>query len=48
MTTLLEQAQAHLYGNYRPAPFVLSHGRGCELFDTEGRRYLDMMAGVAG
>ncbi|RYE92489.1 MAG: acetylornithine/succinylornithine family transaminase [Myxococcales bacterium] len=47
MTTLLAQAQAHLYGNYRPAPFVLSHGRGCELFDTEGRRYLDMMAGVA-
>ncbi|MCS6901644.1 MAG: acetylornithine/succinylornithine family transaminase [Myxococcales bacterium] len=45
--SLLELAQAHLYGNYRPAPFVLSHGRGCELFDTEGRRYLDMAAGVA-
>ena len=45
--SLLDLAQAHLYGNYRPAPFVLSHGRGCELFDTEGRRYLDMAAGVA-
>lgn len=44
---LLDLAQAHLYGNYRPAPFVLSHGKGCELFDTEGRRYLDMAAGVA-
>ncbi len=45
--SLLELAQAHLYGNYRPAPFVLSRGQGCELFDTEGRRYLDMAAGVA-
>lgn len=45
--SLLDLAQAHLYGNYRPAPFVLSHGNGCELFDTEGRRYLDMAAGVA-
>jgi acetylornithine/N-succinyldiaminopimelate aminotransferase len=44
---LLEIAQRHLYPNYRPAPFVLSRGQGCELFDTEGRRYLDMAAGVA-
>jgi acetylornithine/N-succinyldiaminopimelate aminotransferase len=44
---LLELAQRRLYPNYRPAPFVLRSGRGCELFDTEGRRYLDMAAGVA-
>lgn len=44
---LLETAQQHLYGNYRQAPFVLRSGRGCELFDTEGKRYLDMAAGVA-
>lgn len=50
MTTtdsLLAAAQAHLLGNYRQAPFVLDYGRGCELFDTDGRRYLDMCAGVA-
>ncbi|WP_437676422.1 aspartate aminotransferase family protein [Sorangium sp. So ce131] len=40
-------AQKHLLGNYRQPPFVLDRGRGCELFDTEGRRYLDMFAGVA-
>jgi acetylornithine/N-succinyldiaminopimelate aminotransferase len=45
--SLLETAQKYLYGNYRPAPFVLRSGKGCELFDTEGRRYLDMAAGVA-
>lgn len=36
-----------LVGNYRQAPFVLERGRGCEVWDTEGRRYLDFCAGVA-
>ncbi|MEZ4296336.1 MAG: acetylornithine/succinylornithine family transaminase [Polyangiaceae bacterium] len=44
---LLSVAQKHLLGNYRPAPFVLDRGRGCEAFDTAGRRYLDFAAGVA-
>jgi acetylornithine/N-succinyldiaminopimelate aminotransferase len=44
---LLDLAKKRLYPNYRPASFVLSTGRGCELFDTAGRRYLDMAAGVA-
>jgi acetylornithine/N-succinyldiaminopimelate aminotransferase len=30
----------------RPA-FVLDHGKGVEVWDTEGRRYLDFVAGVA-
>jgi len=44
---LVELAKRHLYANYRPAPIVLSRGKGCELFDVEGRRYLDLTAGVA-
>lgn len=44
---LLATAQKRLLGNYRQAPFVLDRGRGCEVFDTEGRRYLDFAAGVA-
>lgn len=36
-----------LVGNYRQAPFVLERGRGSEVWDTEGRRYLDFCAGVA-
>src|SRR5262245_17338919 len=40
-------AQKRLLGNYRQASFVLDRGRGCEVFDTEGKRYLDFAAGVA-
>jgi acetylornithine/N-succinyldiaminopimelate aminotransferase len=44
---LLTRAGRHLYPNYRPTPFVLERGRGCELWDVEGKRYLDLCAGVA-
>jgi acetylornithine/N-succinyldiaminopimelate aminotransferase len=44
---LLGIAQKHLYPNYKPAPIVLARGRGCEVFDVEGRRWLDLAAGVA-
>ena len=44
---LLAVGQRRLLGNYRQAPIVLDHGRGCEVFDTAGRRYLDLCAGVA-
>lgn len=44
---LLAIGQRRLVGNYRQAPFVLERGRGCELFDTDGKRYLDLCAGVA-
>jgi acetylornithine/N-succinyldiaminopimelate aminotransferase len=42
-----EAGQRRLLGTYRQAPIVLDRGRGCELFDTQGRRYLDLCAGVA-
>jgi acetylornithine/N-succinyldiaminopimelate aminotransferase len=44
---LLETGEKRLLGNYRQPPFVLDRGEGCVLFDTRGRRYLDMCAGVA-
>jgi acetylornithine/N-succinyldiaminopimelate aminotransferase len=44
---LLAVAHKHLYGNYKPAPFVLRSGRGAELFDVDGKRYVDLCAGVA-
>jgi acetylornithine/N-succinyldiaminopimelate aminotransferase len=44
---LTELARRHLYPNYRPAPIVVSRGQGCELFDVEGKRWLDLCAGVA-
>jgi len=36
-----------LTNNYRQAPIVMARGEGCALFDVDGRRYLDMTAGVA-
>jgi acetylornithine/N-succinyldiaminopimelate aminotransferase len=36
-----------LLDNYRQAPIAMSRGEGCVLWDTDGRRYLDMTAGIA-
>lgn len=44
---LVALAQQTLYGNYSPAPIAFVRGRGCELFDADGRRWLDLCAGVA-
>jgi acetylornithine/N-succinyldiaminopimelate aminotransferase len=44
---LVALAQQRLYQNYRPAPLAIVRGRGCELFDANGRRFLDLCAGVA-
>jgi acetylornithine/N-succinyldiaminopimelate aminotransferase len=32
------------YGRY---PIVISHGKGCYLYDVNGKQYLDMAAGIA-
>lgn len=32
---------------YQRPDFVIERGEGCYLFDTEGRRYLDFVAGIA-
>ncbi len=37
----------HLLQNYARAPITIARGEGCELIDTEGNRYLDMVAGIA-
>lgn len=44
---LVASAGKHLYPNYRQAPFVLVRGRGSELWDKSGKRYLDLAAGIA-
>ncbi|MCL2447538.1 MAG: aspartate aminotransferase family protein [Polyangiaceae bacterium] len=44
---LVALARRHLYPNYKPAPVAFVRGRGCELFDADGRRYLDLSAGIA-
>jgi acetylornithine/N-succinyldiaminopimelate aminotransferase len=44
---LAEMASRVLTPNYQPAPIALVRGEGCHLFDAEGRRYLDLMGGIA-
>jgi acetylornithine/N-succinyldiaminopimelate aminotransferase len=44
---LVALARQRLYPNYKPAPLALVRGKGCELFDADGRRWLDLCAGVA-
>jgi predicted acetylornithine/succinylornithine family transaminase len=44
---LVALAKQSLLGNYRQPPFVLVRGRGCEVWDADGRRYLDLAAGIA-
>jgi ornithine--oxo-acid transaminase len=49
MTTNLDRSQLialenrHGARNYLPLPVVLTRGEGCWVWDTDGRRYLDMM-----
>jgi acetylornithine/N-succinyldiaminopimelate aminotransferase len=44
---LLAAGRRLLLNNYNRAPVVMSRGEGCALWDVDGRRYLDMTAGVA-
>jgi acetylornithine/N-succinyldiaminopimelate aminotransferase len=44
---LVSAGQRLLLNNYRQAPVVMTRGEGCALWDVDGRRYLDMTAGIA-
>ncbi|KAA3649434.1 MAG: aspartate aminotransferase family protein [Proteobacteria bacterium] len=38
---------SHVMNTYGRQPVAFSHGEGAYLFDTEGKRYLDALAGIA-
>ncbi|MFQ5481347.1 MAG: acetylornithine transaminase [Nitrospinaceae bacterium] len=40
-------SEAHLLGNYRRVPLALVRGKGLNVWDKSGRRYLDFIAGIA-
>jgi acetylornithine aminotransferase len=40
-------AEPHVMSTYGRLPIALSHGRGWTVWDTEGREYLDALAGIA-
>ena len=37
----------HVMNTYGRLPIALSHGKGCWLWDTQGRKYLDGLGGIA-
>lgn len=47
LQTLLGAAQQHLYPNYRQPPLVIDRGEGVRLWDTSGKEYIDLYAGIA-
>ena len=40
-------AMPHVMNTYGRLPFALSHGRGCRVWDTDGREYLDALGCIA-
>lgn len=44
----IERDRQHLSPSYtRPYPFVMDHGRGADVWDLDGHRFLDFCAGIA-
>ena len=37
----------HVMQTYGRLPMALAYGRGCWLWDTDGKKYLDGLAGIA-
>jgi len=37
----------YMMNTYRRPPMVFTHGRGCRIYDSQGRAYLDFLAGIA-
>src|SRR5580704_16820463 len=45
--TRVAKADEYLLPTYKRSPFMLTHGRGCYVFDADGKKYLDFLGGIA-
>jgi acetylornithine/succinyldiaminopimelate/putrescine aminotransferase len=45
-TNVMALETDHVLQVYRRGPVVFERGRGCRLFDADGRSYLDLVSGV--
>lgn len=44
--SVVDLEKEYLLQNYSRLPLVLHRGRGCYVYDTSGKRYLDLVAGI--
>ncbi len=44
---IIAQENQHIVQTYKRAPMVLDRGQGMTVYDTDGRAYLDFVAGIA-
>src|SRR3954465_3168410 len=44
--TLMDLEKEHLLQNYARYPLALARGKGCYLYDLQGKKYLDMLSGI--
>lgn len=47
MTAWMELEKTYIMGTYARLPLVLERGEGCWVWDVNGKKYLDMVAGIA-
>ena len=45
--TVKDTSSKYLFQNYGRIDLCFTHGEGCYLYDTEGKKYLDLVAGIA-
>ena len=45
--TIMNTADQVMAATYKRFPIVLERGQGCTVWDTQGRRYTDFVAGIA-
>jgi acetylornithine/N-succinyldiaminopimelate aminotransferase len=44
---VLQDASQHLMNTYKRSDVIFTHGRGCYVFDQNGKKYLDFLGGIA-
>jgi acetylornithine/succinyldiaminopimelate/putrescine aminotransferase len=44
---VLKDASRHLMNTYKRSDMIFTHGRGCYVFDQDGKKYLDFLGGIA-
>jgi acetylornithine/N-succinyldiaminopimelate aminotransferase len=45
--SILRDANQFLMPTYKRQPIVFTHGRGCYVYDSSGKKYLDFLGGIA-